>query len=65
MMLCINISAVCEEFRQGSSPQYFIWQAYTLLAGLYPPQGFQQWDPQINWQPIPVHTKPVEEELVS
>lgn len=28
------------------------------LAGLFPPQGAQIWDPDLPWQPIPIHTVP-------
>ncbi|KAI0215770.1 Prostatic acid phosphatase [Lamellibrachia satsuma] len=39
---------------------------YCNLAGLYPPTGSQVWDPQIPWQPIPVHTVPqVEDKLLA
>lgn len=27
-----------------------------FLAGLYPPTGFQVWDKNINWQPVPLYT---------
>jgi len=36
--------------------------ASACLAGLYPPQEEQQWHPHINWQPIPYHTLPIEDD---
>lgn len=29
--------------------------AQANLAGLFPPTGDQVWNPDIRWQPIPVH----------
>lgn len=37
-----------------------LMSAESNLAGLYPPVGPDQWDPVIQWQPIPVHTVPEE-----
>ncbi|EAT44755.1 AAEL003903-PA [Aedes aegypti] len=35
-----------------------LMSAESNLAGLFPPTGKDQWDPAIQWQPIPVHTVP-------
>uniref|UniRef100_A0A8B9NLK0 Uncharacterized protein n=1 Tax=Accipiter nisus TaxID=211598 RepID=A0A8B9NLK0_9AVES len=42
-----------------------LMSAETNLAGLYPPEGQQMFNPNISWQPIPVHTVPESEERVS
>lgn len=34
--------------------------ARTILAALFPPEGNQFGAPDFQWQPIPVHTRPVE-----
>ena len=39
--------------------------AYSALAGLYPPEGAQNWNPSLPWFPIPVHTVPEDEDRVS
>ena len=35
-----------------------LMSAYCNLAGLFPPQGSQEWNEKLLWQPIPVHTVP-------
>lgn len=42
-----------------------LMSAEANLAGLYPPEGHQMFNPNISWQPIPVHTVPESEERVS
>ncbi|KFV18561.1 Lysosomal acid phosphatase, partial [Tauraco erythrolophus] len=39
-----------------------LMSAEANLAGLYPPEGQQIFNPNISWQPIPVHTVPESEE---
>jgi len=35
-----------------------LMSAYSNLAGLYEPNPANNWSPNIDWQPIPVHTIP-------
>uniref|UniRef100_A0A3B3YPR4 Lysosomal acid phosphatase n=1 Tax=Poecilia mexicana TaxID=48701 RepID=A0A3B3YPR4_9TELE len=39
-----------------------LMSAEANLAGLYPPEGQQIFQPSLKWQPIPVHTVPQNEE---
>nr|XP_003412297.2 lysosomal acid phosphatase isoform X1 [Loxodonta africana] len=39
-----------------------LMSAEANLAGLFPPDGMQRFNPNISWQPIPVHTVPVAED---
>lgn len=41
-----------------------LMSAESNLAGLYPPVGSDVWDSTIQWQPIPVHTVPEEQDEV-
>ena len=33
-----------------------LMSAQANLAGLFPPSGYLEWNPELAWQPVPVHT---------
>ncbi|XP_037694498.1 lysosomal acid phosphatase isoform X2 [Choloepus didactylus] len=39
-----------------------LMSAEANLAGLFPPDGMQRFNPNISWQPVPVHTVPITED---
>ncbi|XP_018565996.1 testicular acid phosphatase homolog [Anoplophora glabripennis] len=38
--------------------------AFAVLAGLFPPKGSLLWNKDLQWQPIPVHTVPIDKDEV-
>uniref|UniRef100_A0A8C0H8C7 acid phosphatase n=1 Tax=Chelonoidis abingdonii TaxID=106734 RepID=A0A8C0H8C7_CHEAB len=51
-----------EIFIQSTDYDRTIMSTQVYLAGLFPPVGNQIWNPQILWQPIPVHIVPLSED---
>lgn len=49
---------------ESSNVDRCLMSAYCNLAGLYPPNEMQMWNRNISWQPIPVHTRPEQEDNV-
>ncbi|XP_019406792.1 PREDICTED: lysosomal acid phosphatase [Crocodylus porosus] len=47
-----------EIFIRSTDYDRTLMSAEANLAGLYPPEGLQVFNPNISWQPIPVHTVP-------
>ncbi|XP_075404014.1 prostatic acid phosphatase [Tenrec ecaudatus] len=39
-----------------------LMSAMANLAALFPPEGISVWNPDLAWQPIPVHTVPISED---
>ncbi|XP_013161905.1 PREDICTED: lysosomal acid phosphatase-like [Papilio xuthus] len=41
-----------------------LMSAEVNLAGMYPPMGKEVWNDHLNWQPIPIHTRPEHDDEV-
>ncbi|XP_031636654.1 lysosomal acid phosphatase-like [Contarinia nasturtii] len=38
--------------------------AELLAAGMFPPSGNEIWNDELDWQPIPIHTKHISQDYV-
>lgn len=50
---------------QSTDVDRTIMSAQLTLAGLFPPQGSQIWNRELDWQPVPVHQQPLNQDSVS
>lgn len=64
-LLMVRCPCPWQIFIRSTDCDRTLMSAETNLAGLYPPEGQQMFNPNISWQPIPVHTVPESEERVS
>ncbi|XP_006158561.1 prostatic acid phosphatase isoform X2 [Tupaia chinensis] len=49
---------------QSTDVDRTLMSAMTNLAALFPPEGASVWNPSLLWQPVPVHTVPISEDLL-
>uniref|UniRef100_A0A672SSC1 Lysosomal acid phosphatase n=1 Tax=Sinocyclocheilus grahami TaxID=75366 RepID=A0A672SSC1_SINGR len=53
-----------EIFIRSTDVDRTLMSAEVNLAGMFPPNGSEVFNPDMKWQPIPVHTVPADEEKV-
>ncbi|XP_068152454.1 prostatic acid phosphatase [Drosophila tropicalis] len=53
-----------EIYVQSTDVDRTLMSAQSNLAGLYEPKGSDVWNPNIPWQPIPVHTVPENKDFI-
>lgn len=47
-------------FDVGTDYDRTLMSAESNLAGLFPPEGDEIWNTNLTWQPVPIHTVPVD-----
>ncbi|KAK3108045.1 hypothetical protein FSP39_000109 [Pinctada imbricata] len=59
----LNGTYIREKIRiRSTDKDRTLMSAYTVLAGLFPAHGTQRWNKNMTWQPIPVHTIPLNDD---
>jgi len=53
-----------EVYIRSSDSERCLQSAESQLAGLYPPIKHQVWNPNLPWQPIPIHTIPMKKDSI-
>ncbi|KAG8263237.1 prostatic acid phosphatase-like [Homalodisca vitripennis] len=49
---------------QSTGVDRALMSAQLVSAGLFPPVGYQKWNPGLDWQPIPIHSQPLDEDTL-
>lgn len=60
----VLVSSPLQVYVRSTDFDRTLMSAEANLAGLFPPNGRQRFNPNISWQPIPVHTVPITEDRV-
>lgn len=65
-LACLNsiLHIVLQIFIRSTDVDRTLMSAEANLAGLFPPNSSQEFNPGLKWQPIPVHTVPEDKERV-
>lgn len=61
----LDSSLIFQVYVRSTDIDRTLMSAMTNLAALFPPDGISLWNPNLPWQPIPVHTVPLMEDRVS
>lgn len=48
----------------GTDYERTLMSASACMAGLFPPSDEQTWNQHLTWQPIPIHTVPIEMDYI-
>lgn len=49
---------------RSSDTDRTIMSALCNAAGMFPPSGEQVWEGSLNWQPVPIHTTPLNDDYL-